>query len=713
MRETMQGNRLQDCTSPYLQQHAENPVHWHPWDEQALAMAREQGKPIMLSIGYSACHWCHVMAHESFEDEETAALMNELFINIKVDREERPDLDKIYQSAHQLLSQRPGGWPLTVFLTPDDQIPFFAGTYFPKEPRYGMPCFKDILTSVAHAYQTQKKEIGEQNQSLLQALSSLNPETDTDEALDSGPLENARQQLARSFDETHGGFGQAPKFPHPTSLNRMLRHWAATATQGAADPRSLYIVDHSLTRMALGGFNDQLGGGFCRYSVDDQWMIPHFEKMLYDNGPLLTLYSDIWLATGKPLFRETAEKTAEWVMREMQSPAGGYYSTLDADSEGAEGRFFIWTPEEVKQHLGDDEYRHFALYYGLNQAANFEGAWHLHNYASVAQLNETLGSSGEQARKLLQSAREKLFAVREQRIHPGRDEKILTSWNALMIKGMVRAGRIFGNADYIASAERALAFIRQHLWQDNRLLATHRDGVSALPAYLDDYAYLIDALLELLQARWDSADLDFATELAEILLEHFQDREQGGFFFTADDHEQLIHRPKPLGDDSTPAGNGVAAHALARLGHLLGEPRFLYAAEQTLKAGWAHIQQIPHAHCSLLEALEEQLNPTETIVIRGKAIETQDWQERAISRFAPRRMTLAIPDDAADLPGLLDARQAAARPCAYICSGTRCEAPVDDFELFCERLAESEAAPAHADANTFSGSAGSFKRHRE
>ena len=709
----MQGNRLKDCTSPYLQQHADNPVHWHPWDEEALALSKAQDKPILLSIGYSACHWCHVMAHESFEDEETAALMNELFINIKVDREERPDLDKIYQSAHQLLSQRPGGWPLTVFLTPEDQIPFFAGTYFPKEPRHGMPSFKDILASIASAYRTQKMEIGEQNRSLLQAFSSLNPQHDDTAEPDAAPLESARQQLARSFDETYGGFGQAPKFPHPTSLNRMLRHWASTAIQEASDPRSLYIVDYSLTRMALGGFNDQVGGGFCRYSVDDEWMIPHFEKMLYDNGPLLTLYSDIWLATGKPLFRETAENTANWVMREMQSPTGGYYSTLDADSEGEEGRFYTWTPEEVKKHLSDEEYRHFAGYYGLNQKANFEGTWHLHNRATVAQLNETLGSSGEQARKLLQSAREKLFVVREQRIHPGRDEKILTAWNALMIKGMVRAGRVFGNPGYIASAEQALGFIRQHLWRDGRLLATHRDGVSALPAYLDDHAYLIEALLELLQARWNSDELQFAIELAEILLAHFQDNEQGGFFFTADDHEQLIHRPKPLGDDSTPAGNGVAAFALARLGHLCGEIRYLDAAERTLKAGWDHIHQFPHAHCSLLEALEEQLYPTETIVVRGTVKAIEAWRNRTIKYFAPGRMSFAIPADALGLPGMLADRKALNETCAYICSGHQCEAPIMAFEEFSERLAQSEVSVEGTEDKGFTGSAGSFRRHRE
>lgn len=708
----MSNNRLADATSPYLQQHATNPVHWQPWDRQALELAREQNRPILLSIGYSACHWCHVMAHESFEDPETAALMNQLFVNIKVDREERPDLDRIYQSAHQLLARRPGGWPLTLFLTPDDQTPFFAGTYFPPQPRHGLPAFRDLLRSIHQAWLEQGAEIREQNQALRQALAQLNPAAGSGRpVLDATPLESARQQLARSFDETWGGFGQAPKFPHPASLERLLRHWAATAVNGNPDARSLHVVDHTLTRMALGGINDQLGGGFCRYSVDEQWMIPHFEKMLYDNGPLLGLYADLWQITRKPLFRDTALQTAGWVMREMQSPEGGYYSSLDADSEGEEGRFYVWTREQVRALLDDDQYRHLARYYGLDGPANFEGRWHLHTRVSVAELNQAFGSSGEQARTLLRSARDTLFRAREQRPRPGRDEKILTSWNALMIKGMARAGRVLEQSAPIESAERALDFIRRELWCDGRLLATHKDGVSALPAYLDDYAFLLDALLELLQVRWRRADLAFATALADGLLARFRDREAGGFFFTADDHEQLIHRPKGYGDDSMPSGNGVAALALARLGHLLGESAYLDAAADTLGNAWEHLRQLPHAHCTLLAALEEQLHPTETIVIRGPEAEIGRWLQRAGQAFAPRRFSVAIPDSEQGLPGLLGQRVATGRTCAYLCAGTRCEAPLESFEAFDRRLAAGEARlerPA-----TFEGGSGSFQRPRE
>ncbi|OOZ36513.1 thioredoxin domain-containing protein [Solemya velesiana gill symbiont] len=710
----MSMNRLAESTSPYLQQHADNPVHWQLWDDEALELARQQDKPILLSIGYSACHWCHVMAHESFEDEETAALMNELFINIKVDREERPDLDKIYLSAHQLLTQRPGGWPLTVFLMPGDQVPFFAGTYFPRESRYGMPPFKDVLASIANAYREQRHDIEGQNRAFMEAMSSLNPQTPvTDTNLEAAPLESARQQLARSFDETHGGFGQAPKFPLPTSLQRILRHWAATRISGRDDPRALYVADYSLTRMALGGFNDQLDGGFYRYSVDDQWMIPHFEKMLYDNGPLLTLYTDLWQATGKALFQETAIKTADWVIREMQSPEGGYYSTLDADSEGEEGLFYLWSPEEVKGLLERDEYQHLAAYYGLDREANFEGRWHLHNFTSIAELNQRLDSSSDQAHGLLSSAREKLFKARGDRIRPGRDEKILTAWNALMIKGMARAGRVLNKPEYTASADRALGFIRSSLWHEGRLLATHKDGKSALPAYLDDYAFLIDALLELLQTRWNRSDLDFALELTEVLLTHFQDGECGGFYFTADDHEALIHRPKPLGDDAIPSGNGIAAHALNRLGHLLGEPRYLETAEGTLKAAWDHLSQVPHAHCALLEALEEQLHPPEIIIIRGSGADLEQWSVRAAQQLAPRRLALSIPTPETDLPTLLDKDHQGDITGAYICSGTTCEPTISDFEQFDQRLSESKCTPPTEQERAFTGSAGSFKRHRE
>jgi uncharacterized protein YyaL (SSP411 family) len=677
-------NRLANSTSPYLLQHADNPVDWYPWGAEALSLAEERDVPILLSIGYSACHWCHVMAHESFEDKETADFMNALFVNIKVDREERPDLDKIYQSAHHILTRRPGGWPLTVFLTPGDQTPFFAGTYFPKEPRHGLLPFRELLRRIAAAYREQRTAITEQNQVLREALATLEPSAPvTAETLEKPPIAAAVRQLQGSFDARYGGFGQAPKFPHPESLLRLLNHWGVANTESGKSSKLLHPLEQTLTRMALGGINDQLGGGFYRYSVDEQWMIPHFEKMLYDNGPLLAIYSDIWKATGKELYAATARQTARWVMGEMQSAAGGYYSSLDADSEGEEGRYYLWEPRQVAALLTEQEYALFASYFGLDRPANFEERWHLHRSGDAVTGTEDVG--------LLESAREKLLREREKRIKPGRDDKILTAWNGLMIQGMARAGRLLSEPEFSDSAERALQFIKQEMWRDGRLLASHKDGVSHLAGYLDDYAYLLAALLELLQSRWQSADLHFAMELADTLLEHFEDREAGGFFFTADDHERLIHRPKPYADESIPAGNGVAARALLLLGHLAGETRYLEAAERTLKGAWQAIQEYPQAHCTLLEALDEYLHPGEIILLRGSGEPLLQWLKRAQSRFSPRRYCFSIPSDERGLPPLLQEKEASSGTVAYICRGTHCEEPVDDFQRFDAILATTEA----------------------
>jgi uncharacterized protein YyaL (SSP411 family) len=685
-------NRLADATSPYLQQHAHNPVDWWPWCEEALGLARSQDKPILLSVGYSACHWCHVMAHESFEDEETAALMNRLFVNIKVDREERPDLDKIYQSAHQLLARRPGGWPLTMFLTPDDRVPFFGGTYFPKEPRHGLPAFRDLLERIEAAYREQQREIREQNRSMLEALAALAPDaTAHGGAMSPRPVERAVRQLAESFDPEHGGFGGAPKFPHPTNLALLLRHWARGAGHGEGREEALRLAVFTLERMIRGGINDQLGGGFCRYSVDERWMIPHFEKMLYDNGPLLSLCCDAWEATGREELRQAAEATAEWAIREMQGPEGGYYSSLDADSEGEEGRFYVWDRREVEQALTPEEYRVVAARYGLDGPPNFEGRWHLHGHLDAGEVSRTLGSDREEVERLLAGARVKLLEARQRRLRPGRDEKVLTSWNALMIQGMARAARVLGRPDYRASAERALGFLRRVLWRNGRLLATCKDGRAHLGAYLDDYAYLLDAVLELLQTRWRGDDLALAVALADTLLARFEDP-AGGFFFTADDHEELIQRPKTLADDSTPAGNGVAARVLLRLGHLLGEARYLDAAERTLRAAWRHLDQLPYAHGALLEALDEWLEPTETLVARAPERDLPRWREAVPRGLAPWRLALFIPDDAEGLPGALAERATRPGGVAYLCTGTRCGAPITSPSELARTLAARRAA---------------------
>jgi len=682
------GNHLADTTSPYLRQHAENPVDWWPWCTEALALARDQDRPILLSIGYSACHWCHVMAHESFEDTRMAEIMNRLFVNIKVDREERPDLDKVYQSAHQLLAKRPGGWPLTVFLTPDDRCPFFAGTYFPPEPKHGLPGFPQLLEGIAAAYREQGSAIREQNRTLLEALARLTPDGGG-EVPDATPLAAARRQLADSFDAKRGGFGSNPKFPHATDLELLLRRYAASCADGKPDREARHIAIFTLERVIRGGLTDQLGGGFCRYSVDDAWMIPHFEKMLYDNGPLLALCCDAWQITDDPIFRDAAVSTADWAIREMQSPEGGYYATLDADSEGEEGKFHVWDREEIAHWLTDEEYAPFAAVYGLDRAPNFEGRWHLHGYRTPAEVARELDLPPAVIADLLESARRKLFAAREERVRPGRDEKVLTAWNGLMIKGMARAARILARADYLASAEQALDFIRTRLWRDGHLLATYKDGKAHLNAYLDDYAYLIDALLEILQTRWRRADLDLAVTLAEVLLDHFADPRQGGFFFTASDHEPLIQRPKPLGDESLPAGNGVAARVLQRLGHLVGESRYLDAAQGTLALAAESMRHLPYAHASLLAALEEYLDPPETLVIRGEGDELAHWAGIAQRTYAPQRLVLAIPATEQGLPGNLEAMVPRARTRAYRCLGTRCETPLEDIETL-ERLTTYE-----------------------
>jgi uncharacterized protein len=683
-------NHLRDETSPYLLQHVHNPVDWYPWGPEALDKARREDKPILLSIGYSACHWCHVMAHESFEDPATAAVMNEFFVNIKVDREERPDLDKIYQTAHSLLAQRPGGWPLTLILTPGDQVPFFAGTYFPREPRHGLPAFADLLRRVEAFYRENRQDIHKQNASLLDVLKQLEPAGETAKRLDPMPLDLARRQLEDQFDARHGGFGKAPKFPHPTSLERLLRHWAGSLQDGEGDTRALEMALFSLDRMALGGMYDQLGGGFCRYSTDEQWMIPHFEKMLYDNGPLLTLYSEVHAATGSALYRRVCEETAAWVMREMQAPEGGYYSSLDADSEGEEGRFYVWSREEVRALLDEDDYTLFARRFGLDRTANFEGRWNPHVYVDYAEQADETGIDAEELQRRIDTARARLFQARERRVRPGRDEKILTSWNGLMIKGMASAALHLGRPEYLDSAERALDFIRARLWQDGRLLATCKDGRAHLPAYLDDYVFLIDGILELLAARWRDGDLDFALELAEVVLARFQDP-RGGFFFTADDHEVLIQRPKPLADDAMPSGNGIAARVFGRLGHLLGEPRYLAAAEGTLQAAWPQIQNGPYGHTSLLLALEETLFPVQTILLRCAADALPDWHQRAGEPYAPRRMVFAIPNDARDLPGVLAERRPQGRAVAYVCTGSHCSAPITSLAQLRETLEQSEA----------------------
>jgi uncharacterized protein YyaL (SSP411 family) len=672
----MQRNHLAAETSPYLQQHAGNPVDWYPWGDEALTRARQEDKPILLSIGYSACHWCHVMAHESFEDPATAELMNRWFVNVKVDREERPDLDRIYQIAQQLITGRGGGWPLTMFLAPLDQRPFFGGTYFPRERRHGLPPFSEILARVAEFYRERPQEVRELTTRLSEALAQLTPPGAPGIELDATPLERAHRAVRSSFDPRFGGFGGAPKFPHVPQIERCLREWQRREP-GAARDEALAMACQSLRGMADGGLFDHLGGGFARYSVDESWTIPHFEKMLYDNGQLLAVYATAARATGRALFRRTALETAGWLIREMRAPEGGFYSSLDADSQGHEGRFYVWQSDEVRSLLTPAEYAAFAPRYGLETGPNFEGAWHL---------RVALDDEDEHMPALVEAARAKLLAARSLRVWPARDEKILTSWNALAIKGLAIAARMLERPDLAEAATGAVDLLHRALWRDGRLLASYKDGRAHLPAYLDDHAFLADALIELLQTRWRSRDLEWARALADCMLEQFEDRAAGGFFFTAADHESLILRSKSFTDESVPAGNGVAASVLTRLGYLLAEPRYLEAAERTLEAGWSLLLEHPLEHASLVNALEDFLAPSEIVIIRAEPEPAADWARSIAVARAPKRLVLGIPPDVTDLPPALAMKHAGPAPLAYLCRGTSCSAPITDRRALEEAL---------------------------
>jgi uncharacterized protein YyaL (SSP411 family) len=678
-------NRLAHETSPYLQQHADNPVDWLPWGDDAMALARSSGRPILLSVGYSACHWCHVMAHECFEDADTAALMNRHFVNIKVDREERPDIDQIYQAAHQLITGRSGGWPLTMFLTPEGK-PFFGGTYFPKRSRYNRQGFDDVLARVAEVWAARRVEIMAQGEELVRVLADALAVRHADDGLQVGAgdrtdaLQKAAAQAATgmrdalmpAFDEVHGGFGAAPKFPQPAVLDALLRHAVAAHDEATRDAVLL-----TLRRMAEGGLYDHLGGGFCRYSTDARWMIPHFEKMLYDNGPLLRLYAAAWQLTHEPLWRQVCEDTAAWLMREMQDSEGGYFSSIDADSEGEEGRFYVWQRDEVARELDAAEFAALSARYGLDAPPNFEGhAWHLHVARPLAEVAAGLGRDEAACAVLIADARARLFALREARKRPGRDDKVLTSWNALAIEGMAFAARVFAEPRWAASARRAADFVRTALWRKGRLLATSKDGRSHLNAYLDDHAFMLGAMLELMQGDVLSIDdLLFARALADLLLEQFEDLLDGGFFFTSHDHEALVLRPKPGHDGATASGNGTAALHLQRLGHLIGEPRYVQAAQRAMTLFAGDVGRIPHGFPTLVTAMAENLSPPTVVVLTGPSPALAPWRAALAGRYLPGVLALQLPADASDLPDVL-AKPARAHPQAWVCRGPQCLPPI-------------------------------------
>ena len=708
-------NRLGTETSPYLLQHADNPVHWHPWDRVALELAREADKPILLSIGYSACHWCHVMAHESFEDPDTAAVMNGLYINIKVDREERPDIDRIYQTAQQIFSGRAGGWPLTMFLTPDEHLPIFAGTYFPRTANYGMPSFRDVLVRVESYFRENRDDVHAAGQRIVAALDNMTAvESGTSTAqFTRRPVDSARRQFGETFDNEYGGFGGAPKFPHATNLDLLLELWNRSAATDSVDDDARRMCLETLRRMALGGLYDHLGGGFFRYSVDQRWEIPHFEKMLYDNAALLATCADAHAATGDPFHARIAAETADWIMRDMQGENGEYFATLDADSEGQEGKFYVWTPAEFDALLSPDEAAAAKRTYGLEGPANFEGRdWHLQFAASDASLTgfseandahsafpdsdnaglAALPNVDDAQAALLASAREKLLGARNARVWPGRDEKAIVAWNGLAIAAMARASRQLDRPELAESAARAADFIRDRLCIDGRLKSVYKDGRARFAAYLDDYVFLAAGLVELLQCRWRTADLEFALELIEVVLTRFSDP-SGGFFFVADDHEQLIHKPKPLADEALPSGNAVAALTLIHLGHLLGEMRYIEAAEGTLRAALPVVERYPQAHATLLRGILQLIEPPELLIVRGEPQELGPWRDAARD-YRPDRLCFFIPANASGLPGLLAERRAGPRPVAWLCRGTHCLAPIEDPEELQQALSRRpEPAP--------------------
>ena len=680
-------NRLIDETSPYFLQHAHNPVDWYPWGEEALARAKAENKPILLSIGYSACHWCHVMAHESFADPETAGLMNQYFVPVKVDREERPDLDAIYMEAVQAMTGQ-GGWPMTVFLTPDG-VPFYGGTYFPREPRYGMPGFKQLLVSLARAYHSRPQDIAHNAAQMRSMLRQATLLQTTADPLDASILDHACQALEKNYDTRYGGFGGAPKFPPAMALEFLLRTYHRTGRR-----RALEMAEFTLGQMARGGLYDQLGGGFHRYSVDDRWLTPHFEKMLYDNAQLARIYALAYQVTGDPFYRQVSDEVLTYVQREMTHPEGGFFSAQDADSEGEEGKFFVWSLAEVQAHLGKDEAELFARYYDVTQHGNFEG----HNILHVTLPRDTVAAQLKVTPARLQAVIERgravLLAARQQRVPPGLDDKSLTAWNGLMIQAYADAGRIFARDDYVQTAARAADFVWARLRDpaSGRLLRTYKDGRAKLNAYLEDYAMLANGLLALYTATFDLRWLHRAVDLAEQMLAHFWDSENGAFFSTRDDHEELITRPKDLIDNATPSANASAAMALLLLGRLLDKRAYYEHGETVLRLLRQGMVQSPGAFAHLLNALDLYLAPPREVAIVGDpaAAATQALLTTVNRHYLPNTLLAAAPADdtaAQGMTPLLAGRgQIAGRATAYVCQNFTCRLPVTTAEDLAAQL---------------------------
>jgi uncharacterized protein YyaL (SSP411 family) len=673
-------NHLAGEASPYLLQHAENPVDWYPWGPAALERAAREDRPILLSIGYSACHWCHVMERESFEDAGTAALMNELFVNIKVDREERPDLDQLYQLVVQL-QRRSGGWPLTVFLTPEKK-PFFGGTYFPPEDRHGLPSFRKVLRLVADAYKERRADVDTEADEVSRAIHTVVERQGSERAVALGKdlLERAAESLGRRFDDEHGGFGSRPKFPNTMPLDILLRRGALES-----DDRALARVTHALGAMRGGGVRDQLAGGFHRYSTDARWLVPHFEKMLYDNALLLRLYVDAYRATGDARWRETAASTAEYVVRDMQSASGGFYATEDADSEGEEGKFFVWDRAEVLAALGGDEAlcELACLRFGITPEGNFEhtGKTVLHEARSVESLGIKLGRPPSSVKVDLDAAIEKLLAARATRPRPFRDEKILASWNGLMIGAMAEAGVALGRDDLLAAAERAFAFVSRVLIDGDRVLRLSKGDVVKRQGFLDDQAFVACAALDLYEATGLPSYATTARSLTDALLAHYADARDGGFFFSPDDGEALLHRAKDPYDQAIPSGASLACLALSRLGALVGEPYATRASAELERVAAAALDN-PFGYGQTLAVLDRLVRGSVDVALVGRRDDPRmtELARAVFASYVPNRTLAWIdPSDPASVaacPELAAGKKAGEAPVAYVCRARACSLPL-------------------------------------
>ena len=684
-------NRLINETSPYLLQHANNPVDWYPWGEEALERARSEDKPILLSIGYSACHWCHVMERESFENETIAGLMNDNFVSIKVDREERPDLDQVYMQAVQMLTGS-GGWPMTVFLTPEGK-PFYGGTYFPPEDRQGMPGFPRLLTSIAEAYSTNRGEIDRVTKQLTTQMSQSNQVSQGTSILTVDILHKAYSSLATNFDYQNGGFGNAPKFPQPMTPEFLLRYY-----HHGYNPRALELVELTLEKMAYGGIYDQIGGGFHRYSTDAYWLVPHFEKMLYDNALLARLYLHTYLITGRALYRRVVEETLDYVLREMTDSSGGFYSAQDADSEGVEGKFFVWSPDEINSVMGDADGEVFAGYYGVTGAGNFEGKNILNIRQDPEEFAETKGLTADQLVDIINRGSKALLEVREQRIHPMRDDKVLASWNGLMLRSFAEAAAALGRPDYLAVAIKNAEFLARSMKSDGRLLRTYRDGQAKLLGYLEDYSFVIDGLLALYEATFDLRWLDEAVTLADSMIELFWDEGIGGFYDTGSDHETLVVRPRDVFDNAQPCGGSVASDVLLRLAVFTGNNDYSAKAAVPLRSLHQAMSQSPGGTGHWLSALDFYVSPPKEIAVIGPRDDptTQALLDTVFHRFLPNKVVMgvetplipAVDNSEADIPLLAGRGMVGGLPSAYVCQNYACQLPVTDPAGLAEQLSE-------------------------